>query len=213
MTEAQDRRSNILVVDRSLSFARLIRGELVHSGFSQIRLAADTSEALDMMATERFFAVLCDAETGPLKGPQFTKAARTRPDMIDPYVPIVMLSFEPTLRAISACRDAGANTFLAKPVCNAQLTEKLNASLNEARRFVRVQSYFGPERRKGVRAAYLGEERRKARLIENQITLPLRDNLLPASNPIIVPASETEFRLPAHEAHVALQERHSRGLI
>lgn len=207
MAEAQERRSNILIVDRSLSFGRVMRSELMHSGFTEIRLAGDTSAALDMLASERFSGVLCDVETGPLKGPQFTQAARTRRDMIDPYVPIIMLSFMPTLRAIAACRDAGANTFLAKPVCNAQLTEKVRATLNEARRFVRAMSYFGPERRKGVRPNYFGEERRRARQVENQITLPRRDNqilLAAKENRIIVPAEEMEMVLPAAEAQIAL---------
>ncbi len=207
MAEARERRSNILIVDRSLSFGRLVRSELRHAGFSEIWLAGDTCEALDMLASERFFGVLCDIDTGPFKGPEFTQAARTRPDMIDPYIPIIMTSFMPTLRAISDCRDAGANTFLAKPVSNAQLTEKLRVSLNEKRRFVRVMSYFGPERRKGVRRTYLGEERRRARLVENQITLPAKDNQIlvqARDNQIVLPAEEMEIAMPVEDVQIAL---------
>lgn len=207
MAEARERRSNILIIDRSLSFGRLIRSELLHSGFAQVRLAGDTCEALDMMASDRFSGVLCDVETGPLKGPEFTQAARTRPDMIDPYVPIIMLSFMPTLHAISQCRDAGANTFLAKPVCNTQLTEKLRGVLSETRRFVRAMSYFGPERRKGARPAYLGEERRRARQVENQITFSRRDNqiLLPQrEREIVLPAEEINIGVPVEDTQFAL---------
>jgi len=167
--ELRERRSTILIVDRSMSFARLLRSELVRSGFNQIRLAGDTDQALNMLANDRFRAVLCDTETGPLKGPQFVLAARSRLDMVDPYVAIVMMSFRASFRMVAQCRDAGANTFLAKPVSTHQLTEKLSVSLNENRRFVRVSSYFGPERRKGVRVPYLGSERRAMRLVENQI--------------------------------------------
>ena len=147
----------------------------MHSGFSQIRLAGDTKEALDMLSGERFRAVLCDVETGPMKGAEFAQAARTGTGMLDPYIPIIMLSFNPTWRSIAQCRDAGANTFLAKPVSNAQLTEKLKVSLTESRRFVRASSYFGPERRKGARAPYQGSERRSMRLIESQVIWPQKD--------------------------------------
>ena len=73
------------------------------------------------------------------------------------------------------CRDAGANAFLAKPVSSDQLTEKLKVSLGEGRKFVRVMSYFGPERRKGVRTPYRGSERRAMRLIESQIIFSEKD--------------------------------------
>ena len=169
MSEAREKRSNILIVDRSLSFARLMRSELLRAGFNHISLAGDIDEALYMLAGDRFRAVLCDAEAGPLKGPEFVLAARTRPDMVDPYVAIIMTSFRASFRKVAACRDAGANTFLAKPVSTQQLTEKLSVSLNENRRFVRVTSYFGPERRKGLRTPYFGSERRAMRLVENQI--------------------------------------------
>ncbi|MFZ1990850.1 MAG: response regulator [Alphaproteobacteria bacterium] len=168
MLEARER-SNILIVDRSTSFGRLLRSELLRSGFNHIRLAGDTEEALHMLANDRFRAVLCDAEAGPLKAAEFVLAARSRFDMADPYVAIIMTSFSASLRKVVACRDAGANTFLAKPVSTGQLTEKLRVSLNENRRFVRVASYFGPERRKGFRMPYLGSERRAMRLVENQI--------------------------------------------
>lgn len=172
--ETRERRS-ILIVDRDVSFGRLLRSELMHSGFGRIRLAGDTHEALHMLASTRFRAVLCDAEAGPMRGDEFVRAVRTRPDVLDPYAAILMLSFRPTWRAVAACRDAGANAFLAKPVSNIQLTEKLRASLSEGRRFVSVLSYFGPERRKGARLPYTGSERRAVRLVENQIIRSSRE--------------------------------------
>ena len=175
MTEARERRSYILIVDRSVSLGRLLRNELMHSGFSHIRLVEDTGKALDLLANDWFRAVLCDAESGPMTGPEFVRAARTRPDMVDPYNAIIMMSFRASFRKIAACRDAGADAFLAKPVSNAQLTEKLRVSMNEHRRFVRVSSYFGPERRKGARMPYIGSERRVMRLVENRIIRSSRE--------------------------------------
>jgi two-component system, chemotaxis family, chemotaxis protein CheY len=166
MREFAQQKANILLVDRNMNFGRMLRSELIHAGFRHIRIATDTEEALDCLAGDRFDAVLCDSETGPVRGPSFAQAARIRDGMVDPFVPIIMLSFIPTLRRVAACRDAGANTFLAKPVCNAQLTEKLYAALTERRRFVKVSNYFGPERRKGMHAPYRGTERRRIILIE-----------------------------------------------
>ena len=147
----------------------------MRSGYSHIRLAEDTDKALQLLASDWFRTVLYDTETGPLKGSEFVFAARTRHDMVDPYNAIIMMSFRASFRKIAACRDAGANAFLAKPVSNAQLTEKLHVCLNENRRFVRVSSYFGPERRKGARAPYHGSERRVMRLVENQIIRSSRE--------------------------------------
>src|SRR5262249_52334057 len=154
---------------------RLLRSELMRSGHSHIKLAGDTAEALDLLANDWFRTVLCDTETGPLKGAEFVFAARTHPGLIDPYNAIIAMSFGASFRKIAACRDAGANASLAKPVSNAQLTEKLRVSNNEHRRFVRVSTYFGPERRKGARMPFIGSERRVLRLVENQIIRSSRE--------------------------------------
>ena len=160
MKDSVERQARILIVDHSLAFARLLRNEMIHNGFRHVYLAGNNAEALDLLATNHFDAVLCDSETGPMPGPVFAQAARIGATMLNPYVPIIMTSFRPTRRMIGACRDSGANGFLAKPVSNAQLTEKIRQVLSESRHFIKARNYFGPDRRSGAGRAYVGKERR-----------------------------------------------------
>ena len=47
-----------------------------------------------------------------------------------------------------AARDAGIREFLAKPVSPRNVYARLVSALNSDRSFVRVDDYFGPDRRR-----------------------------------------------------------------
>lgn len=149
----------LLILDRNLTFARLLRSQLLNLGLRHLRLAETTEEARLVLGCEPIHAVLADAETGPMTTPAFIRAVRAG-GVLDPFVPILVCSFDPTWRKIGACRDAGGNGFLAKPLSSADLRDKLRTVLLEPRRYVQAESYFGPERRKGRRPPYCGAERR-----------------------------------------------------
>lgn len=150
----------LLILDRNYEFARLLRSQLQSLGLRHLPLAEDTATALAILPRDPIHAILVDAETGPLAAPEFIRAVRGSGCVLDPMVPIVVCSFKPTLDKIAACRDAGGNGFLAKPVSVAALREKLATVLLEPRHYVKAKAYFGPNRRKGWRPPYGGPERR-----------------------------------------------------
>jgi CheY-like chemotaxis protein len=142
--------ARLLIVDRYKSHGQLLRSQLRYLGYRNVEVVCDGGEALLLLTSEQFHAVLCEANIG----------AESQPGIIDPFVSIIMLSYLPTWRKVQACRDAGANGFLARPVSGQQLHEKIWSSLTAERRFIRCKSYFGPDRRKGEREEYAGPERR-----------------------------------------------------
>lgn len=150
----------ILILERNAGFGRLLRSQLVNLGLSRVRLATDTEEALTLLAGHPFDAILADAETGPLRAARFVRSARDDNICLDPFVPILASSFCATLPKVAACRDAGANGFLAKPASVLEISERLRVLLHEPRRFIRAKSYFGPDRRKGRRTPFYGPDRR-----------------------------------------------------
>ncbi|MFO1186629.1 MAG: response regulator [Alphaproteobacteria bacterium] len=161
--------ASLLIVDHNQSLAQLMRSQLKYLGFRQVEIAKDTDQALAWLTQNQFDAVLCDASAGPRPGEAFARAARTAPGVIDPYLSLLVLSHQPTWRMVNACRDAGASGFLARPLSGMQLRDKIVSTLAKRRRFVRCQTFFGPDRRRTLRPPYDGPERREGRGMETQV--------------------------------------------
>ena len=77
----------------------------------------------------------------------------------DPYVAIIMVSANSEVNQILAARDAGATEYLAKPVSAKMFYDRIVSVIESKRPFVRVDAFFGPDRRRLDRP-YGGEERR-----------------------------------------------------
>ena len=61
---------------------------------------------------------------------------------------------------VAAARDAGVNSFLAKPISGRSLVEHILAAVNDVRPFVRCDSFHGPDRRRPLSRLYGGPWRR-----------------------------------------------------
>lgn len=78
----------------------------------------------------------------------------------NPFLPIIMISQEPTRQSVETARNAGVDEFLAAPYSVKTVEEHLRSVVDNRRGFVRVEGYFGPDRRRGAMAQMLGQERR-----------------------------------------------------
>lgn len=68
---------------------------------------------------------------------------------------------------VVAARDVGVDEFLAAPFTPKALSERLIAVAAHRRGFVDLPTYYGPDRRRGAMANFLGANRRggKSQLI------------------------------------------------
>lgn len=85
---------------------------------------------------------------------------RTRDTFPFPYLPMVAIMDRATVSSVTAVRDAGVDEFLGTPFSPATLALRINAILFDRRGFVDVPGYFGPDRRRGSMAEWLGADRR-----------------------------------------------------
>ena len=79
----------------------------------------------------------------------------------NPYVAIIMLTGHSEKKRVTAARDAGVTEFLAKPISAKGLYQRIVNVVANPRPFIKTKTYFGPDRRRNVNAAYVGPERRK----------------------------------------------------
>ena len=111
----------ILVAEDNPVNQRVIRGLLEHAGHTTY-LAHDGEEALAMLEAdeETFNLAIIDMHMPQLSGPEVVKRWRF---MEKGHLPIIMLTADARAEAQTVCEEAGADTFLTKPVNSRELVD------------------------------------------------------------------------------------------
>ncbi|MBI3432596.1 MAG: response regulator [Hydrogenophilales bacterium] len=114
---------NILVAEDNPVNQRVIRGLLEHAGHKTY-LAHDGEEALAMLESgdQTFHLAIIDMHMPQLSGPEVVQRWRF---METGHLPIIMLTADARGEAQTACQDAGADTFLTKPVNSRELVDMI----------------------------------------------------------------------------------------
>ncbi|HWR76939.1 MAG TPA: ATP-binding protein [Thiobacillus sp.] len=111
----------ILVAEDNPVNQRVIRGLLEYAGH-QAFLAHDGEEALAMLESDgqTYHLAIIDMHMPQLSGPEVVQRWRF---MEKGHLPIIMLTADARAEAQAACEEAGADTFLTKPVNSRELVD------------------------------------------------------------------------------------------
>ena len=137
-----------LIVDDNAFMRTIIRRVLSALNAEQVREASDGEDALEIMQTFVPDIVILDWEMKPMDGLEFTRKVRLSKDSPNVFTPIIMVSGHSERGRIVAARDAGVNEFVVKPISAKSLFDRIEAVIERPRPFVRLKSYFGPDRRR-----------------------------------------------------------------
>lgn len=151
---------SVLIVDDTPQMRAITASVLEGVGIRTILEADDAPTGLEILRTEPVDVVIVDYKMAPLTGTEFVRIVRNSPDSPDPFVPIIMLTGHADRRRICEARDAGVSEFLVKPVTARALIGRLQALILKPRPFVKLDGYFGPDRRRIDQPD--GGERRRA---------------------------------------------------
>ncbi len=150
-----------LIVDDNRFARALLKNLLAALGIRNTIEAAGGRAALRMLWERHVDVVLIDCQMPPIDGIEFTLQVR-RGDMApDPEIPIIMISANTRRSLVVRAREAGVHEFLAKPVSPEALLARIRACVLEPRRFIRTETYAGPDRRWLNRGPKDGAERRR----------------------------------------------------
>ena len=156
VARADGRPVKVLVVDDNPINRRVVQGLLSHAG-CEVQVAAEGREAVDRVAAGAFDLVLMDCQMPLMDGFEATRLVRERERQAGaPRLPVVALTAAAFAEDRVACREAGMDGFLAKPVTLAGLLPVL--------RQIASGRAAGVARRAGVRRRRPGGVRaRRAR--------------------------------------------------
>ncbi len=122
-------RLRILVAEDNPVNQRVICGLLEHAGH-QVFLAHDGEEALAMLESDEqvYNLAIIDMHMPLLSGPEVVQRWRF---MEKGHLPVIMLTADARAEAQAACEEAGADTFLTKPVNSRELVNVIARLANQ----------------------------------------------------------------------------------
>jgi CheY-like chemotaxis protein len=150
----------LLLVDDNQHMKTLLAEMLRAIGVRDVYMAADGSEALDLMRRYDIDIVFTDLSMQPLDGIDFVRLLRNSPDSPNPFAPVIMVTGHSTFARVTEARDVGVNELLAKPITARALLDRIQRVVEHPRAFIRSEGYFGPDRRRRQDPNYTGPRRR-----------------------------------------------------
>jgi len=149
-----------MFVDDSPYMRRLIHDLLIVMGFGKVITSEDGESGLILYKEEIPDILITDASMQPMDGYEFSRRIRTDPTNPNLYVPIIMLSGHVEMANVERARDNGITEYLAKPVSADSLQQRVISVIEQPRQFVKVGSYFGPDRRRHTDDLFADKNRR-----------------------------------------------------
>jgi two-component system, chemotaxis family, chemotaxis protein CheY len=166
-----------LIVDDNAFMRRILRTILYSFGTREVFDAEDGVTGFEEFKETSPDIVLVDWEMPNLDGIGLTKLLRDPIESANPFVPVIMISSHSERTRIAIARDAGVTEFLAKPISPQGLYDRIHAVVAHPRKFVRTDDFFGPDRRRGAKNIWRGQDRRKGEAPETFVIRSLADRL------------------------------------
>ena len=149
-----------VVADDNAHMRRIVRTLLRAFGSREIYEAEDGASALEAVENYMPDILITDVKMPIFDGIELTQMIRNPEGSKHPYIPIIILTAYSERKRVLTARDAGATEFLCKPVSANALYKRIQNVIENPRPFIKVSTYFGPDRRRNTDPNYGGEERR-----------------------------------------------------
>ncbi len=149
----------VLILDDHAPMRRILMSLLRELGINRLTQSGNAVEALRSLPEVNPDLIITDALMEPMDGLEFTRKIREGEAGVDPFVPIIMISGQAEMKFIVKARDAGITEFLAKPISARSVYMRICSVISSPRPFIRVEDFFGPDRRRHE-VVFGGDERR-----------------------------------------------------
>ncbi|MCX7898701.1 MAG: response regulator [Methylocystis sp.] len=130
MNLAHEGSARVLLVDDDVILAEMAKARLV-SPIMAVETAVNATQALELMERQSFDLALLDIEMPGLDGFDLLAMLRADPRFAD--IPVIMLTGHDDIESIDRAYQAGANSFIAKPINWRQLSYALRYVLRSTR--------------------------------------------------------------------------------
>jgi two-component system, chemotaxis family, chemotaxis protein CheY len=150
----------ISVLENDAPVASILRQALLTWGISGITVYDTVSSALTGVCAAPPDILFINGNGSRHSASALTRTIRDPQRFPRPFLAIVIILSDVTRSKVADARDAGADEFLVYPFSHKSLFERISSIVLDRRGFVSVAGFFGPDRRRGAMARFLGSNRR-----------------------------------------------------
>lgn len=156
---------SFLVVEPNRLMGQMVRDVLIMLDAQYIDRARDYQGALNLLKLGRIDVMITEwalsHDVTGKTGMDIVHWVRNDPASPNRFMPIVMMTANSEEEYVCRARDTGVSEFVAKPYTVNGFYTRLAAAIARPRRFVQLEDYFGPDRRRRSGEDYHGPERRE----------------------------------------------------
>lgn len=138
----------ILYGDPAQGSRALYRQAMIGAGFNNLREFDSLDGFVDLVAVAQPDLVLMDISLPGGDVAQLVSDLRHGRLGINPYLPVILTTWEAERSVVRKLMDAGADDLLVKPLSTKSLLDRLEAVALNRKPFVVTSDYIGPDRRK-----------------------------------------------------------------
>lgn len=151
---------SVLIIESTQPMFEMTRSILKAFGINNIYHAFDSKQGFQKFCRSKPDIVIMDWLEEPFNALTLTKKIRSDGDSVDPYVPIILMSGYSSKKRVLSARDSGVTIFMAKPYSATVLYNRIKHLVERPRKFVKNDSFCGPDRRNERPLPYDGPEHR-----------------------------------------------------
>jgi two-component system, chemotaxis family, chemotaxis protein CheY len=141
------RNISVLAVEPSSVMLDLTKSILKAFGVTRVYSALNFEQGHEAYLSVKPDLILVDWLDEPNTGLKLIKKIRTDPNSPNPYTPIILTTGHSVKERIYMARDCGVTSILAKPYTARTLYQRIEQVVENPRKFVRANDFFGPDRR------------------------------------------------------------------
>ena len=157
---SEDQKTSVLFVDDNQHIRSIVHAMLNSLGIYDIEEACHADAAHEALKTKSSHVVLVSDQAKTVDGVGFVSLVRESTEVIDPKVPIILMTSTSDKAQIAEVVDAGASAVLVRPFAAQDLKDRITEVQTDSIPLVRTTDYFGADRRASSAQSYWGAERR-----------------------------------------------------
>ena len=136
-----------MVIDDSPFALELNAQDLLGFGIKVRHPCSSAAEAIGVLRDRPVDLILVDCEMPGMSGYEFVRWLRRSGLEPNAFAPVIMTAAHVRRSKVTEARDCGANFLITKPFSAGVLLERIVWVARDARPFLEVGDYFGPDRR------------------------------------------------------------------
>lgn len=139
--------AKILLFDRRRTVRKQTRSVLNVLGFKTFQEFQDLEAVRLALSGHRVDVAVLNLDAVDCGVLRLIRDLRARRFGLDPFVPILLTTWDAKLHSLRAVLESGADDVLLYPFSTTQMGQRINNLVQERKPFVITEDYFGPDRR------------------------------------------------------------------